>query len=107
LFVSVWIQWCCVNTLIRSEVFTAWLKGLRDERGKARIIARLDSAALGNFGDCEFIDEGVFEMRIHFGPGYRVYYTRRGTRVYLLLVGGDKGTQRRDIKAAVEMARQL
>lgn len=96
-----------MNTLIRSEVFTAWLKGLQDQRGKARIIARLDSAALRNFGDCEFIDEGVFEMRIHFGPGYRVYYTRRGRRVYLLLVGGDKGTQRRDIKAAVEMARQL
>lgn len=73
----------------------------------ARILSRLDSAALGNFGDCEPVGEGVSEMRIHFGPGYRVYYKRRGTEVYLLLLGGDKSTQKRDIKLALEMARQL
>jgi putative addiction module killer protein len=96
-----------VNTFVRSEVFSAWLKELRDQRGKARILARLRSAALGNFGDCEFVGGAVFEMRIHFGPGYRIYYTRRAATVYLLLVGGDKRTQKRDIAAAIEMARQL
>ena len=96
-----------MNTLIQSAAFAAWMKGLKDKRGKARILSRLDSAALGNWGDCEFIAEGVFEMRIHFGPGYRIYCKRRGPHVYLLLVGGDKGTQKRDIQAALEMARQL
>jgi putative addiction module killer protein len=96
-----------VNTLIRTEEFVEWLNGLRDAKGKARIIARLDSAALGNFGDCEPVGSGVSEMRIHTGPGYRVYYTRRERVVYLLLLGGDKSTQKRDIKRAVEMARQL
>jgi len=96
-----------MNTLIRTAEFAAWLEKLRDLKGKARILSRLDGAALGNFGDCEPVGEGVSEMRIHFGPGYRVYYTRRGTQVYLLLVGGDKATQKRDIKTAREMARNL
>lgn len=96
-----------MNTLIRTAEFAAWLERLRDLKGKARILSRLDSAVLGNFGDCEPVGEGVSEMRIHFGPGYRVYYMRRGTEVYLLLVGGDKSTQKRDIKLALEMARQL
>lgn len=96
-----------MNTLIRSAVFSAWLENLRDFKGKARILSRLGAAALGNFGDCEAVGEGVSEMRIHFGPGYRVYYTRRGSEVYLLLVGGSKSTQRRDIEAALQMAREL
>lgn len=96
-----------MNTLIRTAEFAAWLEKLRDRKSKARILSRLDSAVLGNFGDCESVGEGVSEMRIHFGPGYRVYYTRRGTQVYLLLVGGDKSTQERDIKSALEMARKL
>ena len=83
------------------------MKGLRDRRGEARILSRLRSASLGNFGDCASVGEGVFEMRIHFGPGYRVYYTRRGLDVYWLLAGGDKSTQSRDIRAALEMAREL
>lgn len=96
-----------MNTLIRTAEFAGWLQRLRDLKGKARILSRLDSAALGNFGDCEPVGEGVSEMRIHFGPGYRVYYKRRRTEVYLLLIGGDKSTQKRDIKLALEMARQL
>jgi putative addiction module killer protein len=96
-----------VNTLIRTDAFASWLEQLSDTRGKARILARLDSAALGNFGDCKPVGGGVSEMRIHTGPGYRVYYTRRGRTIYLLLLGGDKTTQGRDIKRAIEMARKL
>ena len=70
-------------------------------------MARLNSAALGNFGDCEPVGEGVSEMRVHFGPGYRVYFARKGATVYVLLTGGDKGTQRRDIERAKEMAREF
>ncbi|MDD2684686.1 MAG: type II toxin-antitoxin system RelE/ParE family toxin [Gallionella sp.] len=80
---------------------------MKDRIGKAQIALRLDRAARGNFGDCESVGAGVSEMRIHFGPGYRVYFTRRGNVVYLLLVGGDKSTQKRDIKRAIEMANTL
>jgi putative addiction module killer protein len=96
-----------MNTFLRSEEFDAWLSALKDKLGRARIIHRIRSAEHGNFGDCEPVGGGVSEMRIHFGPGYRVYYTRRGEVVYLLLLGGDKSTQKRDIKRAIEMARAL
>ena len=101
------IQCAPANSLIATPEFEQWLGKLRDAKGKARILSRLDSAALGNFGDCESVGEGVIEMRIHFGPGYRVYFTRRGTFVYVLLIGGDKSTQKRDIKRALKMAREL
>ena len=94
-------------TFLRSDEFDAWLAGLRDSVGRARIVHRIRSAELGNFGDCEPVGAGVSEMRVHVGPGYRVYFTRRGEVVYLLLVGGDKSTQKRDIKRALEMARAL
>lgn len=96
-----------VNTIIRTEEFAEWFRQLRDIKGKARIIARLDAAALGNFGDCEPVGEGVSEMRVHTGPGYRLYFTRRGRVVYVLLLAGDKSTQRRDIKRAIQMASKL
>ncbi|MHB1099647.1 MAG: type II toxin-antitoxin system RelE/ParE family toxin [Burkholderiales bacterium] len=96
-----------MNTFLRSEEFDTWLSALKDKLGRARIIHRIRSAEHGNFGDCEPVGEGVSEMRIHFGPGYRVYYTRRGEVIYLLLLGGDKSTQKRDIKRAIEMARTL
>jgi putative addiction module killer protein len=96
-----------VNIFERSEVFDKWMASLRDMDARARIGQRIDSAIRGNFGDCEFIAEGVYEMRIHFGPGYRLYYTRREQRIYLLLVGGDKGSQKRDIRRAIKMARNL
>jgi putative addiction module killer protein len=92
-----------MNTLIRSAEFAAWLDGLRDLKEKARILSRLDLASLGHFGDCKSIGEGVSEMRVNVGPGYRVYYSRREERVYLLLAGGDKSTQDRDIKRARQM----
>ncbi|MFM0287649.1 type II toxin-antitoxin system RelE/ParE family toxin [Paraburkholderia megapolitana] len=94
-------------TLLRSDEFNDWLANLRDQRGKARINARLISVQLGNFGEYRVLDEGVRELKIDFGPGYRVYYVRRGEVVYLLLCGGDKSTQKKDIKRAVEMAREL
>ena len=96
-----------MNTLVRSDEFADWLDGLDDRRASARILARLTSAEHGNFGDCEPVGEGVSEMRVHFGPGYRVYFTRSGQTVYVLLCGGDKSSQRRDIERAKAMARDL
>ncbi len=96
-----------MNIFQKSDEFDAWLVGLKDHVGKAQIALRLDRAAKGNFGDCESVGESVSEMRIHYGPGYRVYFTRRASVVYLLLLGGDKSTQKRDIRHAIEMARTL
>ena len=96
-----------MNTFLRTEVFDVWLSALKDKIGRARITHRIRSAEHGNFGDCEPVGDGVFEMRVHVGSGYRVYYTRRGRVIYLLLLGGDKSTQKRDIKRAIEMAREL
>lgn len=96
-----------VITLIRTDAFAKWLKELADATGRARILARLDAAALGNFGDCKFVGGGVSEMRIRTGPGYRVYFTQRGRLLYVLLLAGDKSTQGRDIKRAIEMASRL
>ena len=76
-------------------------------KSEARILARLRSASFGNFGDCEPVGEGVSEMRIHFGPGYRIYFVRTDVSAYVLLAGGDKSSQKRDIARAKEMARQI
>ena len=83
------------------NVFEEWLESLRDARTEARIVARIARLEVGNFGDCKTIREGVCELRIDFGPGYRVYYAMAGRRVVLLLCGGDKGTQHHDIRRAV------
>jgi len=96
-----------MNIFLRSTEFDAWLSDLKDNAGRARIVHRIRSAEQGNFGDCKAVGEGVSEMRIHVGPGYRAYFTRRAEVVYLLLVGGDKSSQKRDIKRAIEMARTL
>lgn len=72
-----------------------------------RFLQRITAAEEGNFGDCEPVGEGVSEMRIHYGPGYRLYFTRRGETIYFLMVGGDKSTQKRDIRKAIEMAREI
>ena len=90
-------------TILRSDVFAKWLDGLADERAKARIAVRIISAQKGNFGDCAPVGDGISEMRVHFGAGYRLYFTRRGKVVYLLLCGGDKSTQKRDVKRAKAM----
>lgn len=96
-----------MNQFKKSDEFEAWFKALKDLRAKTRILARIVSAEKGNFGDTEPVGHGVSEMRIHYGPGYRLYYTRQGDVVYLLLIGGDKSTQKRDIKKAIEMAATL
>jgi putative addiction module killer protein len=94
-------------TLVRSSCFGAWLEALADQSGKARILVRLTRAELGNFGDCEAVGDGVSEMRVHCGPGYRIYFTRTGLTVYVLLTGGNKDSQKRDIEQAKDMARAL
>jgi putative addiction module killer protein len=96
-----------MNVLVRSSRFNAWFRGLGDRKTQDRIVARLIRIEQGNFGDVKPVGEGVSEMRMHFGPGYRVYFTRRGPAVYLLLTGGDKGSQNRDIDEAKAMARKL
>ncbi len=96
-----------VFSIVRSEAFDAWLSALADPKGKARIAARLRSAAFDNFGDCEPVGEGVSEMRVHVGPGYRVYFMRADRTVYFLLTGGDKSTQSKDIARAKEIARAI
>ncbi|MDA8327738.1 MAG: type II toxin-antitoxin system RelE/ParE family toxin [Betaproteobacteria bacterium] len=96
-----------MNIFERSEEFDAWLAALKDKVGRARIVHRIRAAEHGNFGDCEPVGTGVSEMRIHVGPGYRAYFARRADIVYLLLLGGDKSSQKRDIKRAIEMARTL
>lgn len=96
-----------MNTLVQSSNFGAWLSQLADQKAKARILARLRSATFGNFGDCQPVGEGVSEMRVHLGAGYRVYYTRTEATVYVLLAGGVKGTQTKDIRKAKTMAREL
>ena len=96
-----------MNTFERTEEFDDWLASLKDKVGRARIVHRIRSAEHGNFGDCDSVGEGVFELRVHFGPGYRAYFTRRAEVIYLLLLGGDKSSQKRDIKRAIEMAHAL
>ena len=96
-----------MNRLLRSSDFDEWLSDLADQKAKARILARLTSAAFGNFGDCEAVGEGVSEMRIHVGAGYRVYHVRTGSTVYVLLAGGTKASQAKDIVKAKRMAREL
>lgn len=92
---------------IETENYANWFSSLRDAQAKARINARLRRAELGNFGDCEPVGEGVSEMRIHFGPGYRVYLVQHGHEIFILLAGGDKSTQSKDIKTALQLARKL
>ncbi len=87
--------------------FDAWFADLKDKRAVTRIQARIDRAEDGNFGDCSPVGEGVSEMRIHYGPGYRVYFVQRGVEMVVLLAGGDKSTQGKDIKTAIQLASKL
>lgn len=87
--------------------FATWLASLRDERAKARVLKRLDRAGNGNLGDVSPVGEGILEMRIFYGPGYRVYFIERGAALIVLLCGGDKSTQRSDIEEAKTLAKEI
>ena len=89
------------------ENFAEWLDGLHDIRARARILVRIERLASGNPGDVKAVGEGVSELRIDYGPGYRVYYKKQGRKVVILLAGGDKSTQTKDIKTALRLARNL
>ena len=91
----------------KTEEFARWFKKLKDRNARARIQARINRLELGNFGDVEPVGEGVSELRIFYGPGYRIYFTKRTSVVVILLTGGDKSSQAGDIKKALELARQL
>jgi putative addiction module killer protein len=91
----------------QTEVFSKWLRGLRDRQARARIQVRIDRLQLGLAGDVKPVGEGVSELRIDYGPGYRIYFTRRGQALIVLLAGGDKSTQNKDIKTALKLARTL
>ncbi|UTD27878.1 addiction module antitoxin RelB [Bradyrhizobium sp. WD16] len=87
--------------------FTNWLAGLSDQRARLQIVRRISRVAAGNFGDAKSVGGAVSELRIDHGPGYRLYYTRRGKAVVILLCGGDKRTQSKDIRKAQEIAETL
>ena len=93
--------------VLRTTEFIEWLTGLRDIQARARIAKRIDRIAQGNFGDAKSVGDGVSELRFDFGPGYRIYYARRGNVVVILLCGGDKDSQARDIERAKIMAREI
>jgi putative addiction module killer protein len=91
----------------KTEVFAKWLDGLPDLKARARVQVRIERLAKGNPGDVAPVGEGVLELRIDFGPGYRVYFTRHRNELIILLAGGDKRTQSRDIRQALKLARNL
>lgn len=91
----------------QTEAFASWFWDLRDRRARARVQVRIDRLSLGNPGDAKPVGEGVSELRIDYGPGYRVYFVQRGATLIVLLAGGDKSTQAQDIAAALKLARSL
>ncbi len=91
----------------KTETYVKWLDSLRDIHARARILVRIERLSAGNSGDVKPVGEGVSELRINYGPGYRVYFTKRGQEIVILLAGGDKRTQSKDIKAALRLAQNL
>ena len=91
----------------KTDVYAEWIDNLRDLQGRARILVRVERLASGNPGDVKAISGGVSELRVHFGPGYRVYFTQRGHDIVILLAGGDKSSQSTDIQTALQLAKNL
>lgn len=91
----------------KTEVYADWIDSLRDVQGRARILVRIERLAAGNPGDAKAVGEGVSELRIDFGPGYRVYFANNGREIVILLAGGDKSSQATNIKTALRLARNL
>lgn len=96
-----------VHEIRKTDTYARWLDGLRDIQARARVLARVERLAAGNPGDAKPVGEGVSELRIDYGPGYRVYFTMRGRTVIILLAGGDKRTQAADIRTALRLVRNL
>lgn len=94
-------------SILTTEQFDDWFENLRDRKTKSLVQVRIDRMESGNFGDCQPVGSGVSELRIHYGAGYRVYFKRSGLEIIVLLVGGDKSTQPKDIKAAIALAEEL
>jgi putative addiction module killer protein len=94
-------------TIKRTDEFSTWLRDLRDLRARAKVLARIDRLSLGNPGDVAPVGDGISEMRIHYGAGYRAYYIQRGEEIVVLLCGGDKSSQASDIKMAKKLASEL
>ena len=91
----------------KTEAYVKWLDGLRDIRARVRILVRVERLIAGNAGDVKPVGEGISELRIDYGPGYRVYYKQQGQELVILLAGGTKRTQAKDIKTALQLARNL
>lgn len=98
---------CGMFTVLQTEAFVAWLDALKDKRAQIRIAARLRQAEAGSLGDWQPVEGEVSEMRVHFGPGYRLYFVRRGRVIVVMLNAGDKSTQKRDIRHALKLASEL
>ena len=94
-------------TVLQTEEFVAWLDALKDKRAQVRIAARLRQAEGGSLGDWQPVEGELSEMRIHYGPGYRLYFVRRGRVIVVMLNAGDKGTQKKDIRRALKLATEL
>ena len=94
-------------TVLQTEEFVVWLDALKDKRAQVRIAARLRQAEAGSLGDWQPVEAEVSEMRLHFGPGYRLYFVRRGRVIVVMLNAGDKSTQKRDIRRALKLAAEL
>jgi putative addiction module killer protein len=93
--------------LIQTELFRKWRLRLKDMQARSLVASRLDRLAYGHVGDVSSVGDGVSELRIHYGPGYRIYFRRRGNAIIVLLCGGDKSTQAKDIKTAIRLANEL
>ena len=100
-------EYAKMKTILTTEEFDEWFENLRDLKAKAKIEVRIQRAKNGNFGDCKPIGEGLSEMRIDYGAGYRVYFMQRGAEIVILLAGGDKTTQSTDIKNALQISHEL
>ena len=90
-----------------TEEFVNWLNGLQDSKTQKIVVKRIRTISLGTFGDVRSLDNGLFEAKIHYGPGYRLYFVNRGQRIIIMLCGGDKSTQKRDLKRARELAKEI
>ena len=99
-----WSQLCIIGERYK---FAQWIDGLQDIRARARILVQIERLKAGNPGDVKPVGEGISELRIDYGPGYRVYFVRRSTQLVILLAGGDKRSQRKDIQTALELARRM